>query len=234
MPFQGIPGTTATVPVPTIMNGVQAGDLLLAFVYVCWDADFATSSEISTPAGWTLVDQDSVVYSDPAQGDRLAVYSRISGGVEPADYAFTWLETAAWIGRIVAFRNADPGTPLTPAGAMVVSADSDPISTDAPSVVTTVVDQQILCVWAARDGTSWTLPVGMEALSQTVGGVDGVAGVVPDLASGNPIAQGTMNIALETIAAPGPTGVRTATAQPGLAPPDGVGIAFTIALNPAP
>jgi hypothetical protein len=215
------------------MNGVQVGDLLLAFVYVCWDADFDTSSVISTPAGWVLVEQDEIAYSDPEVGDRLAVFRRVSDGTEPADYEFTWTATAAWVGRIVAFRNADPADPLIAAASMVVSADADPISTQAPSVVTTVADQQILCVWAARDGTNWTIPAGMEDLSQTMGGVDGVSGVVVDLAQGG-AAGGVMNIALETIPAPGPTGGRTATAQPGLAPPDGLGIAYTVALNPAP
>ena len=135
-----------SVAVPT---GVQAGDLLIAMV------SNAAPSNLTTPAGWTLV--SSLNWA--SYGYASAIYSRIATSSEPAGYAFGATNTIR-CGFMAAYRNATSivtsgswqdlsGTsmPLTgitsPSGSLLLSLiqDRDPsVALVAPSGMTQRLD----------------------------------------------------------------------------------------------
>ncbi|MEX0618748.1 MAG: DUF11 domain-containing protein [Pseudohongiellaceae bacterium] len=106
--------TSATVPVPA---AVGVGDFLMAVVSL---DDVETFG--GAPAGWTFV--GSAISTD--NSNTLGMYSRISTGVEPASYAFTWGGGQQYYAYMLRFTGAsglfsfevtegeDDGTPPAP------------------------------------------------------------------------------------------------------------------------
>jgi hypothetical protein len=164
-------GTQVDLSVPTAPNGYQAGDLLIAFVYVGWDANFDTSNPITAPAGWTQIDQDSVAHPSIAgggAGDRVAAFYLLSTGTEPASYTFSWGGThvVGFVGRIVVYRNVDQVAPLTSAGYVLSSGiGAEPISLALP--FTTTGAARLVCSWAAlADDVAFVMPTSMTPRTQ--------------------------------------------------------------------
>jgi hypothetical protein len=152
------PATSVDIPVPTVPNGYAAGDIMIAFVYCAWEDNYDTSSNITgADPSWVQLDQ-ATFQTDagpPVQGDRLAVFYRVSTGVEPATYTFNWAQTALVVARISSYRNVQ--VPTTPG--IVSQADVAGTITLALTGGPTAQGALISAAYAARsDGTlNWAL-----------------------------------------------------------------------------
>ncbi len=130
-------GNTCTLNAPTVPNGYQAGDLIIAFVYAGWSDGFDTAGGIDGPDDWFVIGRDSQIRNSLPSGnggDQVAAFYKISDGTEPANYDFTWPgDPAGFVGRIVVYRNVHQSTPLTSDGFILSSGTgSNPITLDIP------------------------------------------------------------------------------------------------------
>jgi hypothetical protein len=137
---------TVTVDKPT---GLAEDDVMLAVV--------ATDDSIGiTATGWTLLHESST---------SVSFFSKVAGGAEPANYTFTGHEsfTTAIRATIVAYRGADPGSP--------VGDSDDELTTFTTShdtaAITPVAGNSMIVVLVATivAGTTWTEPDGMDERS---------------------------------------------------------------------
>lgn len=146
--------TQVVLPVPTAPNGYQAGDLMIAFVYVGYDQNYDESTPIVAPDGWTEIDQGTVAHpsiTSGGAGDQVAAFYRLSTGTEPANYQFEWAAgagNAGFVGRIIVYRNVDQVAPLTSGGFVLSSGISDePVSLDVPFNAPGA--RRLVCAWMA-------------------------------------------------------------------------------------
>lgn len=113
-----------------------------------------TNSGFDTPAGWTLVLTDS-----PA-GASLAVFRRIAGASEPADYVFTWSSSdAVRRGVIATYAGPVAAVPIDVSGSS--NAKDSTSNVPAPSVTTTGVAERLVCIYTVIGSATWTDPAGM-------------------------------------------------------------------------
>ena len=106
--------------------GVVSGDMLLAVISVDGNETFDGAN------GWELLFDEN-----GGGGNTLAVYKRISNGLEPSDYDFTWSTTERVYAYMLHFTGINGNTIHT----TNTGSGSSP---QAPSVTTTSVDNMIL------------------------------------------------------------------------------------------
>lgn len=125
--------TTVNVAKP---SGVQSGDLLLA-VLAC-----ATNRTFTTPAGWTLLTDDS-------DGDDLTVrtYYRVVDGSEGASFTYSTNSPTSFLALCVAYRGVDTVSPIDASGANTGVVNT---TVSCPSITTTGPNRRIVAAGVAR------------------------------------------------------------------------------------
>ena len=198
-------GGTLDLDVPP---GVVAGDLLVA--QVVYNA--GGTATITPPAGWNTID----VVTNPSHLIMQGLYWREATASEPGQYSFTVTsggpDTAS--GAIAAYGDVDMSDPID---AVAGQANGTSTNVVAPSITTAQPDTSLVAFFAVRDDGTVTPPAGMTERWD----INSAAGVG---ATGESMAAA----AEEQLAAAGPTGTRTATAQAS----DG-SIGHLVALAPA-
>lgn len=202
----GAPSGTLTLTIAT-PSGTVAGDVMIASIAVR-----PNTATITPPAGWTLVRR---MDNASANANSLAVYSRVAGASEPANYSWTFSASTGSAGGIQTFSGVDTTTPIN-----VESGQTTPngLSHTTPSVTTTMANTMLVTSHGFTSAASWTPPGGMtEAFDTASIAVPNGGGISIE---GNCARQ----------ASAGTTGAKTATAT---ADSD-VGNAHILALRPAP
>lgn len=206
----GVASGDLVIPKPA---GTNTNDVLVAGVTVV-----PASRTIATPAGWTLVSTENT-----GANARLAVFTRVvpAGDASVTSYTFTFGGGAhsGAAGGIVAFIGVDNATPVN---LFAVAGTPASFAHTAPSITTTVRGAVLIGAFAMPGATDdWQPPSGMiEAIDVTSTTVRPASGGV------------ALTLAVESRAAAGATGTRTATA-------DGAGITaaagrtVALALRPA-
>ncbi|MGY0236738.1 PQQ-dependent sugar dehydrogenase [Longispora urticae] len=191
-----------TIAKPT---GTAPGDVMVASIVV--NDQVPT---LATPAGWTLVREDSI-----AARLRQAVYTRVAGGTEPATY--TWTLTSDFrrlAGGISSYTGVDQNQPVDVSAATVdTTADT---AIEAPSVTTTVPGTRLLHLAAVNAEGGLTPPAGLTERYEAS---------APNPTETRDALAGASDAAQPNA---GATGVRTATASAA-----GVHIGALVALRPA-
>ncbi|WP_412538297.1 PQQ-dependent sugar dehydrogenase [Longispora sp. K20-0274] len=190
-----------TLPRPA---GTLGGDVLVASIVVNSD-----DAPLTAPAGWAEVRQGTV-----PGALRLAVYTHTAGAGEPAGYTWTTTQARRLAGGVTAYRGVSATSPVDVSG-ITVDAGAD-TAVEAPSVTTTVAGTRLIhLVGINAEG----------AVAPPAGGSEryDVSSPNPDLPR-DALAEASDS----TLAAAGPSGVRTATAANA-----GVHIGVHVALRPA-
>lgn len=142
-------GASVTLSVPP---GVQAGDVLVAAIH-----SDVQGVVITPPAGWTLKREF------PSPDDhRLAVFHRVAGSSEPADYTWTFSAGgASHTGILSAYRGVNTGVIWNADALMARTASGTNHST--PSILTTLPNALLIAVLGLSRGNSavFTPPAGM-------------------------------------------------------------------------
>ncbi len=177
--------------------GVVAGDVLIAVF------DVKVHPTVTAPSGWTLTSANS-------NGSELTqrIYTKVAGTAEPASYQWSYDETRAASGGILAYRGVSTTAPIAIVGT-VGRATSTAIT--APSVTTSFDGAVVLGAFGINNGSSITQPAGMTERGE--------------IASGSKIKT---EVAEVVQASAGATGAKTATAAS-----SGVNIGQLIVLRPA-
>jgi hypothetical protein len=185
--------------------GAAANDVLIASIGVR-----PSSATIIAPAGWTLVRR---INNASTNANALAVYRKVASDQEPGSYAWALSGASYAVGGIQAFFNVDTANPID---VEMGQATASGLGHPAPSVTTTVAPTMLVTSHTFASARTWTPPAGMaESYDQS----SGAAGTNGQSIAGSRALQ----------AAPGATGVKTATA----AADADAGNAHTLALRPA-
>lgn len=149
--------TPLTVDAP---DGLQAGDLLLAF----HAADIGDLSDMPAPtdgAAWNLLDD----YSDGTDTIQVRVWWKIAGSSEPSSWEFDQNDGADGTVIVVAYRDAADDTPT------VEVAPGEPFSTsevDTPGITPPSAASTELRFAAGTpfdENNAWTTPAGLSELA---------------------------------------------------------------------
>jgi hypothetical protein len=188
-------------------SGTVEGDVMIASIAVRPD-----TAVITAPANWTLVRR--VDNANP-NANSLAVYYKVAGASEPADYTWTFSTSTGSAGGIQSFLGADQGNPINVENGQNTASG---LTHATPSVITTVNNTMLVTSHAFTSSATWTPPGGMtevfDVASETVPAASGIS------IEGNCVIQ----------AAAGATGAKTATASNDA----DVGNTHILALKPAP
>jgi len=198
-----------TIAVPA---GTTTDDVMIASVTV---RDSPTT--LIAPAGWTLVREDLQVAGGGATS-RLATFSRVVTGPEPASYSWTFGASAhvGAAGVIATFSGVDTVVPIDAHNGTATAAGADHT---APSVAAGAAGAMLVGVFEFGSSTSdWTTGALTEALEARSVAAPSDLGL-------------SMVMAYETLATPGASGTRTATASTAGANAD-QGVAQLVALRP--
>lgn len=176
--------TSLDVAVPA---GVQAGDVLLCWMYLT-----AQTITITPPAGWNLGRQLGVFNAS------LAVFWRLADGTEPGTYPFTLSTSQRVVATVAAYSGASPTTPLgnlwgtNPGGLATVLA--------LPGRTAAVDNSWLLTTAGARRGSdpgvSFTIDEATDAERSDDTTTGGTSGGRPSLAvydSAGAVARGSVN-----------------------------------------
>jgi len=186
--------------------GTVANDVLIAAI------GFNNSSAaITPPAGWTLVRR---VNNASTTSNSLAVYRRTAAAGEPASHTWAIAGGAFVVGGIQGFAGADTANPID-----VENGQSTPSSTThaTPSLTTTVANAMVVTAHTYASSNTWTPPSGMNESYDRPSGANSATG---QSIVGSRVLQ----------AAPGATGVKSATAAGNA----DAGNTHILALRPAP
>ncbi|MDQ7843058.1 MAG: pilus assembly PilX N-terminal domain-containing protein [Armatimonadota bacterium] len=137
--------TTLTIARPA---GLAADDVMIAAIAVVG----GSTTGITPPAGWTLVPGGANPI-DNGTTLRLAVYYKVAGTAEPANYTWTFSASRKASGGIQAYRNVDPAAPID-----VALGQATPSGTthSTPAVTTSVDGTMLVASFAAAAGGTWT------------------------------------------------------------------------------
>jgi len=187
--------------------GTAAGDVMIASIAVR-----PNTAAITVPAGWTPVRR---IDNANANANSLAVYYKVAGASEPANYTWTFSTSTGSAGGIHTFSGVDTGNPIDVEGGQNTASG---LTHATPSVTTTVTNTMLVTSHAFSSSATWTPPGGMtevfDVASETVPNAAGIS------IEGNYVMQ----------TATGATGTKTATATNDV----DVGNTHILALKPAP
>ena len=151
-------GLSLTIDKP---SGTVAGDVMIASIAVR-----PNTATMTAPAGWKLVRR---IDNGNENANSLAVYYKVAGGSEPANYAWTFSTPTSAAGGIQTFTGVDTTSPINVEGGQTTA---NALSHTTPSVTTTVADTMIVTSHAFASAASWVPPSGMteafEAANQAV------------------------------------------------------------------
>lgn len=208
--FRG--GASAGAPSGTLSltinkpSGTVEGDVMIASIAVRPD-----TAAITEPANWTLVRR--VDNANP-NANSLAVYYKVAGASEPADYTWTFSASTGSAGGIQSFLGVDQGNPINVDSGQNTASG---LTHATPSVNTTATNTMLVTSHDFTSSATWTPPAGMteafDVASETVPAAAGIS------IEGNYVIQ----------AAADATGAKTATAGNDA----DVGNAHILALKPA-
>jgi len=188
-------------------SGTVEGDVMIASIAVRPD-----TAAITEPADWALVRR--VDNANP-NANSLAVYYKVAGASEPADYTWTFSTSTGSAGGIQSFLGVDQGNPINVEDGQNTASG---LTHATPSVNTTVTNTMLVTSHAFTSSATWTPPGGMtEAFDAASVAVPSAAGISIE---GNYVIQ----VAADA------TGAKTATASNDA----DVGNAHILALKPAP
>ena len=170
-------GTSVTIPTPT---GVQAGDVLVGTV------DVKAAPAVTAPAGWSLVSS-----TPNGSNFRQLVYSRVAIAGEPASHRWTFNESRAASGAILAYAGVDSARPVETWSAGTGST----ASITAPSVTTALAGATVVGAFGIDANATIAPPAGMTERGEIVSATR----IRTEMADG-------------VLSAAGPSGARTATA----------------------
>ncbi len=125
----------AASAVVSLPAGVQPNDVLVA--QITRDKDTAA---VTPPAGWILIRED-IFASKIVQ----ALFYKVSGASEPADYTFALSESSKFSAALAAYSGVDTASPIDADSGTDIPA-GDPFS--APSITTTVSDVRLVAFFA--------------------------------------------------------------------------------------
>lgn len=190
---------TLAISVPA---GTLANDVMIASIGVR-----PYTAVITAPAGWTLVRRTD--NTSATKAPALAVYYRVAGASEPANYTWTFSASTGSAGGIQSFSGVKTSSPINVDGGLATASS---LSHATPSVTTTMANTMLVTSHTFSSPSTWTPPTGMTESLDVVGG-----GLTTE---GNRALQ----------AAAGATGTKTATAAGG----SDVGATHILALTPGP
>ena len=187
--------------------GVVEGHFMLASITFRGDSTL----QVNAPSGWTLIDKrTNTENATAASRITQAVYRKVAGASEPANYVWTFgaagtTNTNA-VGGIVSYDDVDTADPINafatnPSTDSALAASTSPI---APEVNTTA-RARIVSMWAFETNATFTKPASMNLVYGTgLAGDDSRGG-----AAGNQARIGAADVVQDT---PGLSGTKTATA----------------------
>ena len=219
--------TATSTPTPSTIafrsaasNGVASGSLTINKpagtvqndVMIAAIAVRPETGTITPPSGWTLVNR----YDNAnANQNSLAIYYRVAGASEPANYNGRSQRRPARPGGIQSFSGVSTSNPIQASNG---GNTPNGLNHAAPSVTTSVANEMLVSAHAFTSAASWTQPTGMtEAYEAASVAVPDIAGISIE---GNYQKQ----------AAAGASGTKTATASNDA----DVGNAAIVALRPGP
>ena len=142
-------------------SGTVAGDVMIASI-----ALRPNTATVTAPAGWKLVRR---IDNGNPNANSLAVYYKVAGGSEPANYAWTFSTPTSAPGGIQTFTGVDTTSPINAENGQ---AAPKALSHTTPSVTTTVANTMIVTSHAFASAAAWAPPSGMteafEAAGQSV------------------------------------------------------------------
>ncbi len=145
-------GTGAVTVAPPV--GVQEGDFLIAML----GSDAGIGSAIEAPVDWTP--------SGLSSTHNIAMFWRIAGASEPADYQFEHTDTTADISVVLAaYRGVDPTSPINDR-TQFGGTNSTPL---AGALTTTVPGATFLAVYRVDQATAPSAPAGMNPVGTQSG-----------------------------------------------------------------
>lgn len=171
--------TDATSLVAALPTGVSEGDLLVASVAV----DGNVSSNIASPAGWTLVARINGL-----GGVSHGVWWKNATSSEPSTATFTWTGGQEAYATVLRFTGHDPAAPVnvsaTKTGLAIYNALASSDLSESPTVTTTRARCLVLrltaidgaAVTADVTGLEGCTPITMDSSSAKTGSVSGGAG----------------------------------------------------------
>lgn len=147
---------TITRPAGTLANDVMVASM----GFRTNQPGLSTDVTITPPAGWTLVRRND--NAGPTDSG-LAVYQRVAGGAEPANYTwrFTCIATCATngfsaaAGGIVGFSNVNTTTPVDVENAQNTPAAASHFTSD---VTTTVANAMLVTAHSVPNANTWQNP----------------------------------------------------------------------------
>lgn len=216
------PASPLTINVPA---GTATNDVMIASITVrpCSNTSGgACTTAITAPVGWTQVgmtiDQPSGAGTG-GFGHRLAIYSRVAAGAEPASYTWSFGGTplhAGAAGAILSFSGVDTGNPII---ASAGQATTNAYTHAAPSINTSPeTNAMLVSTHSANSSATWTPPAGMAERAD-----------IASLTPANDLGL-SLQVNSEVFATAGVTGTRTATlSNP---PASDTGATHMLALRP--
>lgn len=191
---------------------------------------------VTPPAGWVAILADGELpYGDLGSGnecDRLAVFAKVAGAVEPASYTFSWApHLAATASFIKAFTPSVVGVPpvvnVAAVAPTITTGVGNPLAVVAPSISPTAPASMLLCIYLARVfglGVPFSTPPGMMSPDFAFDPNNVLCGNAAPLDIG---------LFLQVLAAAGATGTRTSQVTT-IAPVGGLpfkGLGYSLALS---
>ncbi len=146
-------GSSISIPAP---SGISLGDLLLASISVSLAGN--SNSVITAPAGW-----NSVLTTTNANNVQISTYYKVAGSSEPLSYAWSLDHNFKAVGGILHYTGTDASNPIDASGGNTGNSGTSKTPAVAPSVTTTIANDEIVALFAADDGSSLTIgiPSGM-------------------------------------------------------------------------
>ena len=161
------PATGAlTIAKPT---GTVQNDVMIASIAVR-----PSTVTITPPSGWTAVRR---MDNANATANSLAVYQKVAGASEPANYTWTISAHSGAAGGIQAFAGVDTSAPVDVEDGWNFDASYWP-SLYTPEVTTTVANTMLVTSHAVANADTWQNPPpsGMTQGFQVIGGVETIQG----------------------------------------------------------
>ena len=154
----GVASLTINKPTGTVQNDVMVATIGIS----------ANTPTITAPAGWTLsVGQFN---NTATNANSLAVYWKVAGASEPANYSWTFSAPTGSAGGILTFSGVDTASPVN-AEAGQTTASS--LTHATPAITPTAANVMLVASFTFSSSATWTEGSGMseavDVLSQAAG-----------------------------------------------------------------
>ena len=140
----GAGGSTLTINVPV---GTTSGDVMIAHVIVS-----TTGNAIAAPPGWNLV-----LRQDSSSSISTAMYEKVAGSSEPANYTWSFGTAGEASGGIASYMGVNTTTPVDASNAQYNASTSNG---DNTGVTTTTANDMLVYVVGIAGATTVNVPSG--------------------------------------------------------------------------